>query len=128
MEEIKNLLNEKITETEQLIKSPISISQFLIKSHEDIIDNMELLAHEMAVTPIKRIFMLKSESDGIDLIIKINKDDIYQDESFKKFIILMNEYFTKIRTDEKYEEIKEYTESENLVYEKFRLLFDKIKA
>jgi hypothetical protein len=127
MDEIKELLNKKIKETEENANS-LSIGMFLLKTHEDVFnDNIDIIAHDMAITPIKRYLMLTGESDGLDIILKLGGDNIYNDLNFKLFVTSMHQYLTKIKNDQKYEEVEEYKYNENLIYEKFKDLFEKIK-
>jgi len=126
MDEIKKILNEKIKETEENISNS-SIGVFLLKTHEDVINNMEVIAHDMAINSVKRYLMLMGEYDGIELLLKVGGDALYNDENFKSFIKSMNQYFEKIRNDGEYCEVEEYKENENKVYNKFKVLFEKIK-
>ena len=125
MDEIRKILNEKIKETEENANNS-TIGVFLLKTHEDVFNNLDVIAHDMAITAIKRYLMLTGERDGIDLILKIGGNEIYNDFSFKLFVIKMNQYLTKIRYDEKYEEVEEYKETENIIYDKFKAMLDKI--
>ncbi len=126
MEDIKNLLNQKTKETENNAKES-SLGVFLLKNHDDVFDNMDIMAHEMATTPLKRYFMLTGESDGLDLIIKLGGEKLYKDSAFKLFVTLMVQYFNKIKNDEKYVDVEEYKYNEHLIYDKFKSLFEKIK-
>jgi hypothetical protein len=125
MEEVKKLYAEKTKETEALANNS-TVGSFLLKTHDETFNNLDLVAHEMATMPIKRYLMLTAERDGIDLLIKIGGDKLYKDEEFKLFIIKMNEYFNKIREDSKLEEVEEYKCNEYLVYNKFKELLEKI--
>jgi hypothetical protein len=126
MDEIKKLLIEKLKETEENANN-LSIGMFLLKTHEDVFnDNIDIVAHDMAITPIKRYLMLTGESDGLDIVLKLGGDNIYNDSNFKLFVTFMHRYLTKIKNDEKYEEVEEYKYNENLVYDKFKKLFEKI--
>ena len=125
MEEIKKLLKEKTKETEALANNS-TVGSFLLKTHDETFNNLDLVAHEMATIPIKRYLMLSAESDGIDLLIKIGGDKLYKDEEFKLFIKKMNEYFNKIRENSKLEEVEEYKYNEQLVYDKFKELLEKV--
>jgi hypothetical protein len=126
MDEIKKILNEKIKETEENISNS-SIGVFLLKTHEDVINNMEVIAHDMAINSVKRYLMLMGEYDGMELLLKVGGDALYNDENFKSFIKSMNQYFEKIKNDVEYNDVEEYKENENKVYNKFKLLFDKVK-
>jgi len=121
MEEIKKLHNEKLKETQELANNS-TVGTFLLKTHEETFQNLNLVAHDMATIPIKRYMMLSAESDGIDLMLKFGGDKLQQDEEFKSFIKKMNEYFNKIREDVAYEEVEEYKENETIVYDKFKSL------
>jgi hypothetical protein len=121
MEEIKKLHNEKLKETQELANNS-TVGTFLLKTHEETFQNLDLVAHDMATIPIKRYMMLSAESDGIELILKFGGDKLQQDEEFKLFIKKMNEYLKKIREDVAYEEVEEYKENETRVYDKFRSL------
>jgi hypothetical protein len=127
MEEVKKLLEEKTKETE-VIANNSTVGSFLLKTHEETFNNLDLVAHEMATIPIKRYLMLSAESDGIDLLIKIGGDKLYKDEEFKLFIKKMNEYFNKIREHSKLEEVEEYKYNEELVYAKFKELLEKVNC
>jgi hypothetical protein len=63
----------------------------------------------------------------MELLLKVGGDALYNDENFKSFIKSMNQYFEKIKNDVEYNEVEEYKENENKVYNKFKLLFDKVK-
>lgn len=126
MDEIRKILNEKIKETEENANNS-TVGVFLLKTHEDVFNNMDVIAHDMATNTVKRYLMLAGESDGIELILKIGGNEIYNDPSFKLFITQMHQYLTKIRNDEKYEEVEEYKNNENIVYNKFKVLFDKVR-
>jgi hypothetical protein len=127
MDEIKKILNEKIKETEENISNS-SIGVFLLKTHEDVINNMEVIAHDMAINSVKRYLMLMGEYDGMELLLKVGGDALYKDENFKSFIKSMNQYFEKIRNDVEYNEVEEYKENENKVYNKFKVLFEKLNS
>jgi hypothetical protein len=126
MDEIKKILNEKIKETEENISNS-SIGVFLLKTHEDVLNNMDVIAHDMAINSIKRYLMLMGEYDGMELLLKVGGEALYKDENFKSFIKLMNQYFEKIRKDEQYDEVEDYKENENKVYNKFKELNEKIE-
>ena len=121
MDEIKKILNEKIKETEENANNS-TIGVFLLKTHEDVFNNMDVIASDMATNSIKRYLMLMGEYDGIELLLKIGGDALYNDSNFKLFITQMNLYFDKIRNNEKYDEVEEYKENENKVYDKFKKL------
>ena len=125
MEEVKKLLEEKTKETE-VIANNSTVGSFLLKTHDEIFNNLDAMANEMATIPIKRYLMLSAESDGIDLLIKIGGDKLYKDEEFKLFIKKMNEYFNKIRENTKLEEVEEYKYNEQLVYDKFKAILEKV--
>ena len=121
MEEIKKLHNEKLKETQELANNS-TVGTFLLKTHDETFQNLDLVAHDMATIPIKRYMMLSAESDGIELMLKFGADKLQQDEEFKLFIKKMNEYLKKIREDVAYEEVEEYKENETIVYDKFKSL------
>jgi len=121
MEEIKKLHNEKLKETQELANNS-TVGTFLLKTHKETFQNLNLIAHDMATIPIKRYMMLSAESDGIELILKFGDEKLQQDEEFKLFIKKMNEYLKKIREDGAYEEVEEYKENETIVYDKFKSL------
>ena len=125
MEEVKKLLEEKTKETE-VIANNSTVGSFLLKTHDEIFNNLDAMANEMATIPIKRYLMLSAESDGIELLIKIGGDKLYKDEEFKLFIKKMNEYFNKIRENTKLEEVEEYKYNEQLVYDKFKAILEKV--
>jgi hypothetical protein len=127
MEEVKKLLKEKTKETE-VIANNSTVGSFLLKTHDEIFNNIDTMANEMATIPIKRYLMLSAESDGIDLLIKIGGDKLYKDEEFKLFIKKMNEYFNKIRENTKLEEVEEYKYNEQLVYDKFKVILEKVNC
>ena len=118
MEEIKKLHAEKEKETAELLKNS-SLANFLLKAHQEIFDNMDVLVNDMATNEVKRYMMLSGESDGIDLIIKLVGEELYKQEDFKIFVFKMNEYFNLIRSNENYKEKEEYKSNEELVYNKF---------
>jgi len=125
MEEIKKLHLEKIKDTEELAKNLDSstIGLFLLKTHEEIFDNLEnlnIIINDMASQTIKRYLMLSGESEGIDLIQKIGGDELYKNNEFKLFIVKINEYFDKIRSNDSYISTDEYAEAEQLIYNKFK--------
>jgi len=126
MDELKNLFSEKLKENEELMKST-SITQFLLKNHEDVFNNMDEYANEMATVTIKRFLMLTSESDGIKLIIHLCGDNVYNHPEFKMFIEKINQYFDKIRTHPSYEQNIDYIPRENEVYEEFKILLNRTK-
>jgi hypothetical protein len=125
MEEIKNLVNQKYKETEELSKNS-TIGEFLLKTHDETFSNIDLISHEMAIVPLKRYLSLNMESDGIDLILKIGGDKLYTDENFKLFVIKINEYFDKIIQDKEYVSIEENIENENQIYDKFKSILKKL--
>ena len=127
MEEVKKLLEEKTKETE-VIANNSTVGSFLLKTHDEIFNNLDAMANEMATIPIKRYLMLSAESDGIELLIKIGGDKLYKDEEFKLFIKKMNEYFNKIRENSKLEEVEEYKYNEQLVYDKFKAILEKVNC
>jgi hypothetical protein len=128
MDEIKKIHSEIEKENDELIKKS-TIGIFLLKNHEEIFNNMETYVNEMASNIIRRCMMLHAESDGIDLVFKLGKpvDEIYSDENFKIFLIKINEYFEKIQSSPTYEKSEQYEMFEKLIYDKFRLLKDKLK-
>lgn len=126
MDEIKKILNEKIKETEENASNS-TIGVFLLKTHEDVFNNMDVIAADMATNSIKRYLMLMGEYDGIELLLKIGGDAIYNDNNFKLFITQMNLYFDKIKNNEKYDEVEDYKDNENKVYDKFKKLIEKIE-
>jgi len=121
MEEIKKLHSEKLKETQELANNS-TVGSFLLKTHEETFNNLDLVAHEMAIIPVKRYLMLTAESDGIELLLKFGGEKLHQDEEFKLFIKRMNEYLIKIREDPLYEVVEEYKVNEEMVYNKFKLL------
>jgi|UniRef100_A0A6C0H0H0 hypothetical protein len=125
MEEIKNLVNQKYKETEELSKNS-TIGEFLLKTHDETFSNIDLISHEMAIVPLKRYLSLNMESDGIDLILRIGGDKLYTDENFKLFVIKINEYFDKIIQDKEYVSIEENIENENQIYDKFKSILKKL--
>ena len=127
MDEIKKILNEKIKETEENISNS-SIGVFLLKTHEDVINNMEVIAHDMAINSVKRYLMLMGEYDGMELLLKVGGEVLYKDEKFKLFITYMNQYFDMIKNDVEYNEVEDYKENENKVYNKFKFLFEKLNS
>jgi len=127
MEEVKKLLEKKTKETE-VIANNSTVGSFLLKTHDEIFNNLDAMANEMATIPIKRYLMLSAESDGIELLIKIGGDKLYKDEEFKLFIKKMNEYFNKIRENSKLEEVEEYKYNEQLVYDKFKAILEKVNC
>jgi len=127
MEEVKKLLEEKTKETEAIANNS-TVGSFLLKTHEEIFNNLDKMVTEMATISIKRYLMLSAESDGIDLLIKFGGDKIYKDEEFKLFIKKMNEYFNKIRENPKLEEVEEYKYNEQLVYNKFKTLLERVNS
>ena len=124
--QLKKIHSEKVKETEDQANE-LSIGMFLLKTHEETFANLDIISHDMATNIIKRYMMLSAESDGIDLILKVGGDKLYEDTCFKLFITKMNEYINKIREDLEYKTIDEYKNNEELVYAKFKSLFDKIK-
>jgi hypothetical protein len=125
MEEIKNLVNQKYKETEELSKNS-TIGEFLLKTHDETFSNIDLISHEMAIVPLKRYLSLNMESDGIDLILRIGGDKLYTDENFKLFVIKINEYFDKIIQDKEYVSIEENIENETQIYDKFKSILKKL--
>ena len=125
MEEVKKLLEEKTKETEAIANNS-TVGSFLLKTHDETFNNLDVMANEMATVPIKRYLMLSAESDGIDLLIKFGGEKIFKDEDFKLFIKKMNEYFNKIREHSKLEEVEEYKYNEQLVYAKFKEMLEKV--
>jgi preprotein translocase subunit SecA len=126
MDELKNLFSEKLKENEELMKST-SITQFLLKNHEDVFNHIDEYAEEMATTTIKRFLMLTSESDGIKLIIQLCGDNVYNHPEFKMFIKKINQYFDKIHAHPKYEQNVDYISRENEVYDEFKTLLNRTK-
>jgi hypothetical protein len=127
MNEIKKIHSEIEKKNDELIKKS-TIGIFLLKNHDEIFNNMESYVSEMAANTIRRCMMLHAESDGIDLVLKLGKsvDEIYSDENFKIFITKINEYFDKIQSSSLYEKSEQYEMFEKLIYDKFRLLKEKI--
>jgi hypothetical protein len=133
MDEIKKVHSEIEKENEDFVKNNANstIGNFLLKNHEEIFNNMDLYIENMASNSIKRFMMLNGESDGIDLILKIalsssNMNGLYSDVDFKTFIIKMNEYFKKIQENASYEKNEQFEMLEKLIYDKFRLLEEKL--
>jgi len=124
MEEITKLANEKFKETQETANNS-TIGEFLIKTHDETFNNLDIISHEMAIIPIKRYLTLTAESDGIDLILKLGGELLFKDENFKQFIIKMNEYFDKIKSDPEYNTVEEYKYNEELIYDKFTNLLKK---
>jgi hypothetical protein len=127
MDEIKKIHSEIEKKNNELLKTS-TIGNFLLKNHEEIFNNMESYVNEMASNTIRRCMMLHAESDGIDLVFKLGKqvDEIYNDENFKIFLIKINEYFEKIQSSPLYEKSDQYEMFEKLIYDKFRLLKEKL--
>jgi hypothetical protein len=129
MDEIKKVHAQIEKENQELIQNENStIGNFLLKNHEEVFNNIDLYVDNMASNSIKRFMMLNGESDGIDLVLKLGKsvDEIYSDENFKIFITKINEYFDKIQSSSLYEKSEQYEMFEKLIYDKFRLLKEKI--
>lgn len=125
MEEIKKLHAEKEKETAELLQNS-SYANFLLKAHQEIFDNMDIMANEMATNEVKRYMMLSAESDGIDLLIKLGGEDLFKHEDFKKFVLKMNEYFNLIQNNSNYKEKEEYKINEEIVYKKFSSFLEKL--
>jgi hypothetical protein len=89
---------------------------------------MEVIAHDMAINSFKRYLMLRGDYDGMELLLKVGGEALYKDENFKLFITYMNQYFDKIKNDVEYNEVEEYKENENKVYNKFKVLFEKLNS
>ena len=131
MDEIKKVHLKIEKENEEFVKNngDSTIGNFLLKNHEEIFNNIDLYIENMASNSIKRFMMLNGESDGIDLILKIsssNMNGLYSDIDFKTFIIKMNEYFKKIQESSSYEKNEQFEMLEKLIYDKFRLLEEKL--
>jgi len=125
MDEIKKVHSQIEKENEELIKKA-TIGNFLLKNHEDIFSNMDKYAEDMASNTFKRFMMLNGESDGLDKIIQITSISIYNDKEFIEFINKICEYFLKIQTHEKYEKSEQFEMIEKLIYDKFRLINEKL--
>ena len=125
MEEIKKLHATKEKETAELLQNS-SYASFLLKAHQEIFDNLDIIANEMATNEVKRYMMLSAESDGIDLLIKLGGEELFKHEDFKTFIKQMNEYFNKIRNNSNYKEKEEYKINEEIVYKKFSSFLEKL--
>jgi hypothetical protein len=132
MDEIKKVHAQIEKENQELIQNENStIGIFLLKNHEEVFNNMDLYVENMSSNSIKRFMMLNGESDGIDLILKIaasksNMNGLYGDKDFKTFIIKINEYFKKIQESPSYEKSEQFEMLEKLIYDKFRLLEEKL--
>lgn len=125
MEEIKILANEKYNDTKKTAENS-TIGEFLLKTHEETFSNLGLISHELATVPVKRYVTLTAESDGIDLILKVGGNLLYKDAKFKDFIVKMNDFFNKIKSDPDYQDVEEYKYNEELVYDKFKDILSKI--
>jgi hypothetical protein len=125
MDEIKKAHSEIEKENETLIQTT-TIGNFLLKNHEDVFNNMELYANDMASNTFKRFMMLNGESDGIDTVLKLETSKLYADKNFKEFILKINEYFVKIQNSAVYEKSEQTDLLEKLIYDKFRLLAEKL--
>jgi hypothetical protein len=82
----------------------------------------------MASNFIKRFMMLNGESDGIDKILQLDTNKLNNDKEFIEFIVKINEYFEKIRSNSAYEKNDQIDLLENLIYDKFRLLKEKLTS
>ena len=72
--------------------------------------------------------MLNGESDGIDKILQLDTKKLNEDKEFIEFIIKINEYFEKIKSNTSYEKNEQIDLLENLIYDKFRLLKEKLTS
>ena len=128
MDEIKKAHTEIEKQNEELIKTS-TIGNFLLKNHEEVFNNIDLYANDMASNTFKRFMMLNGESDGIDKILELSKNNVeklYADKDFKEFITKINEYFLKIQNSSSFEKNEEYEIIEKLIYDKFRLIAEKL--
>jgi len=128
MDEIKKAHSEIEKQNEELIKTS-TIGNFLLKNHEEVFNNIDLYANDMASNTFKRFMMLYGESDGIDKILELSKNNVeklYADKDFKEFITKINEYFLKIQNSSSFEKNEEYEIIEKLIYDKFRLIAEKL--
>jgi len=127
MDELKKKHIEIEEENKDLIQS-VSIGKFLLMNHADVFNNLDTYASEMATNYIKRFMMLNGESDGIDKILQLDTKKLNEDKEFIEFIIKINEYFEKIKSNTLYEKNEQIDLLENLIYDKFRLLKEKITS
>ena len=127
MDELKKKHIEIEEENKDLIQS-VSIGKFLLMNHADVFNNLDTYASEMATNYIKRFMMLNGESDGIDKILQLDTKKLNDDKEFIEFIIKINEYFEKIKSNTAYEKNEQIDLLENLIYDKFRLLKEKLTS
>jgi hypothetical protein len=127
MDELKKKHIEIEEENKDLIQS-VSIGKFLLMNHADVFNNLDTYASEMATNYIKRFMMLNGESDGIDKILQLDTKKLNEDKEFIEFIIKINEYFEKIKSNTAYEKNEQIDLLENLIYDKFRLLKEKLTS
>jgi hypothetical protein len=127
MDELKKKHLEIEEENKDLIQN-VSIGKFLLMNHADVFNNMDTYASEMATNFIKRFMMLNGESDGIDKILQLDTNKLNNDKEFIEFIVKINEYFEKIRSNSSYEKNDQIDLLENLIYDKFRLLKEKLTS
>ena len=125
MDEIKKAHSEIEKENEKLIQTS-TIGNFLLKNHEEVFNNMDLYANDMASNTFKRFMMLNGESDGIDKILQLGSTYLYDDKDFKEFIVKINDYFIKIQNSVVFEKSEQTDLLEKLIYDKFRLLAEKL--
>ena len=128
MDEIKKAHSEIEKQNEELIKTS-TIGNFLLKNHEEVFNNIDLYANDMASNIFKRFMMLNGESDGMDKILEFSKNNVeklYGDKDFKEFITKINEYFLKIQNSSLFEKNEEHEMIEMLIYDKFRLIAEKL--
>jgi hypothetical protein len=97
-------------------------------SNEEVFNNIELYANDMASNTFKRFMMLNGESDGIDKILQLDRNKLNNDKEFIEFIVKINEYFEKIKSNSAYEKNEQIDLLENLIYDKFRLLKEKLAS
>jgi len=127
MDELKKKHIEIEEENKDLIQS-VSIGKFLLMNHADVFNNLDTYASEMATNYIKRFMMLNGESDGIDKILQLDTKKLNEDKEFIEFIIKINEYFEKIKSNTLYEKNDQIDLLENLIYDKFKLLKEKLTS
>ena len=119
MDDIKKLHEQKERETKELLKKS-TLGTFLYQAHVEVFTNLDQCVLDMATNPLKRYLMLTAEYDGIELLTKLTRAEIYLESDFKKFINEINDYFDKIQSHEKYEQVEEYKENEEKTYKKFK--------
>jgi len=127
MDELKKKHLEIEEENKDLIQN-VSIGKFLLMNHADVFNNMDTYASEMATNITKRFMMLNGESDGIDKILQLDRNKLNNDKEFIEFIVKINEYFEKIKSNSAYEKNEQIDLLENLIYDKFRLLKEKLAS